>query len=744
MKNTNALSRPAPRRAPLAMAIAVALTATAGAAWAQDDQDDVIELEEIIVTATPIGRAADELSQSATVLAGEELARESRNNLGDTLLRLPGLYSASFGENIGRPVIRGQQGVRVGVLTDGMATFDASAASQDHAVPTEPFLADRIEVLRGPNTLLYGSYAIGGVVNVVTDIIPTEAPADGFDGRILLQGDTAADQRLGAARIDFGVGDFAFHANGFYRRTDDYEIPGAAELFPDDDHDDHGEDHEDHDDHEDHGEEEITGVLENSFLDNEGGSFGGAWLGESWRIGLAWTGYNSDYGIPGGHSHGHGDEHDHGDEDHDHDEEEHGEEEEENVTIGLESNRVDALIAADQPFNGIADLELKMAVTDYTHTEFEGAEIGTRFDSETTDLRFELGHEPIGAWSGTIGVQWSDNDFSAAGEEAFVPPSTTQTGGLFLVETAEFGDVQLDFGIRYEDTTIDSFLVSHDDDHGDEDHDHDEDHDDHGDEMMTAASRDFQPLSLSFGAVWHVTEGSHLAFNIATAERAPNAVELFSNGPHAATQTFEIGDPDLRVETNRHLEVSYRLHQGPVTGSITLYHDDFDDHVYERDTGMMEDGLPVRVWSQQDAEFTGGELEVRWDLGQFDSGRWQLFGFYDRVRATLADGSAVPRIPPQRLGLGFDWDLGPLAANLTWINADDQDRTAEFETETPGYDLLNAEASWYIANGSDMDFEIFLQGRNLLDEDIRISTSFLKDDAPQIGRNFVFGVRSTF
>lgn len=718
-----------------AIAGALALSTTQASAQADSDNEDRLELEEVVVTAVPIRRSALELTQSATVLQGEELDRQLRNSLGDTIFRLPGLSNASFGENVGRPVIRGQQKFRVAVLQDGMNIFDVSAPSQDHAVATEPFLAEQVEVLRGPNTLLYGSSAIAGVVNVVTNTIPLTVPADGFDGRAMIQGDTAADERLGAARLDFGAGNFAFHVNGFYRRTDDYEIPGAADLFPDDDHDDHMDEGHDHD----HEEEEVTGILENSFLDNEGGAIGGAWIGETWRAGLSWTAYNSNYGIPGGHAHAHGEE-DHEGEDHDHGHDHEGEEEEEEiVTIDLESQRIDALINGTDPFAGFSELDFKLAFTDYTHTEFEGEEVGTLFDSETTDLRLELTHNPLGDLEGTFGLQWTDNDFNAVGEEAFVPPSTTETWGLFLVETWQLNENWLfDLGLRYEDTQIDSFLIEHEHDHeghGEEDH---------GDEPPMPASRDFNPFSVSLGAKWEVTDNSHITFNIARAERAPSATELFSNGPHIATQTFEIGDTALGIETNNHYEASYRLKTGALTGSFTLYYDDYDDFIYQVFTGDMEDGFPVAVWAQQDAEFTGGEIELRYDIGQTAFGDWQVFGFYDRVDAELRDGSNVPRIPPQRFGLGVDWNTNQWAANVTWINADDHTDIAEFETPTPGYDLLNAGISFFLPVGDYSDLEFYVQGRNLLDEDIRNSTSFLKDQAPQIGRNFVFGVRAMF
>jgi len=714
------------RRKGLALAISSVCALCAQSAFAQDSNNDPRHdenhehdvLEEVIVTATPIRRDAVELSQSAIVLSGDALAREVGNNIGDTLARLPGLSNASFGQNVGRPVIRGLQGGRVGVLNDGMNSFDVSAISQDHAVASEPFLADRIEVLRGPNTLLYGSGAIGGVVNIVTDVIPVDIPEEGYEGRALLQGNTAADEILGVARLDAGSGNFAMHVNGFYRRSDDYEIPGPAELYPDDDHD------EDHD-------EDMSGVLENSFLDNEGGSIGGAFLGDTWRFGLSATFYDSNYGIPGAHSHGHGHEEEH-EEDHDDEGHDHEGEEEENVTIGLESNRFDGVISAVDPFNGITDLELKIAATDYTHTEFEGAEVGTVFESDTWDLRLEMGHTPWGAWEGTFGAQWIDNDFSALGDEAFAPPSTTETAALFWVESASFGDWNIDLGLRYEDTQVDAtpFPGGREPTFP-------------GGELLPL-SRDFQPFSISAGVVWQATESSNLAFTIAQAERAPNAAELYSDGPHLATQSFVIGDPDLQIESNLHYELSWRLTRGPVTGSVTIYRDDFSDYIFEQDTGLEIDELPLYFWEQQDAEFTGGELELRWDLGRFASGHWQAFGFYDQVRATLANGEPVPRIPPNRFGLGMDWDRGPFAAEVLWIHASAHDRTADFETPTPGYDLLNAEFSWYVNAMPELGLEVFLQGQNLLDDDIRNSTSFLKDQAPQIGRNFVFGVRSAF
>lgn len=657
------------------------------------------ELEEVVVTATPLSRNVVEMSQSATVLSGAALDRELANNLGDTLARMPGLANASFGQNVGRPVIRGFDGARVGVLNNNMGAADASAVSQDHAVAVEPFLADQVEVLRGPATLLYGSGAIGGVVNMVTHTIPEGLPDSGFNGRVLAQADSAADQRMAAGRMDMGEGNWAFHASGFNRQTDNYEIPGEAELY--------------HNEQQDHGTEEpgSPGLLENSFLDNNGGSLGFGYFGEKWRLGLSYTSYSSDYGIPGAHAHHEAagaHEDDVSDEDG---------QEEALVTIGLDADRLESEIVATDPFKGFEQFKLRIVSSDYTHTEFEGSEAGTLFNGDTLDSRVELRHNPWGAWAGAIGAQYTDREFQAIGEEAFVPPSSTRTAALFWVESTDFGDIQLDTGLRYDDIRI---------------------------EASEGRRRDYSPLTASLGLVWHMTDRAHITFNAAHAERAPTDQELFADGPHVATLTFEAGDDQLKTESNLHLEAGFRLHQGNLTGSITFYTDDFDDYIYQLDTGTEEDGLPLRRWAQRDAEFRGAELELHYDLGRFASGHWQLSGFFDTVKAELSDGSNVPRIPPRRVGFAMDWDFKGYSANFSWTQAASHSRIAGYESPTPGFSLLNAELAYTFATQGRSEWVMFLKGHNLLNEDIRNSTSFLKDQAPQIGRNFLLGVRAYF
>jgi len=655
-------------------------------------------LEEVVVTANPLGRGSTDLSQSATVLQGEALRRQLANTLGETLARVPGLSNASFGENVGRPVIRGLQGTRVGVLSNSMAVSDASAVSQDHAVPVEPFLMDQVEVLRGPSTLLYGSGAIGGVVNMVSPSIPQAVPEQGYSGRALAQANTAANEEFAAGRLDLGADAFAFHVDGFHRRTDDYEIPDGADLYPDEDAPQ---------------EDDDSSVLENSYLDNEGATAGGSWIGEQWRFGASYTDYKSDYGIPGAEEEI---------------PEDGGEPELVFVNIELQSKRTEAELVGSDPFRGFEQFKVRFADTNYEHTEFEGAEVGTVFNSDTKNTRVELKHNPWGVWQGVFGLQYTDLDFSAVGAEAFVPGSTTETGALFWIERAEFDTWQFDVGLRYDDveTRVPNTLVASEGAVG------------------PSANAGFNPFSASTGSIYHLNDNIDLTFTVAHAERAPGVDELFANGPHVATQRFEVGDSSLDNESSLHVEGGVRVESGGWTGSATVYSDTFNDYIYQSNTGLEEDGLPVLFWSQQDADFLGAEAELRYDFEPNAGGHWQVFGFGDIVDAELADNTDVPLLPPKRLGLGLDWDREGLAGNLLWIHAFEQDNIAPFETPTPDYDLLNAELTYTVPTTSQFDWQVYLQGQNLLNDDIRNSTSYLKDTAPQIGRNVILGVRVYF
>ncbi len=696
-------------------------------------------LEEILVTANPLGRDSTDLSQSATVLEGQALSRQLASSLGETLARMPGLSNASFGENVGRPVIRGLQGARVGVLNNSLAVSDASSVSQDHAVSVEPFLTDQIEVLRGPTTLLFGSGAIGGVVNMVTPSIPQAIPEEGYSGRATVQANTAADEEFAAGRLDLGQGAFALHLDGFHRRTNDYDIPGQAALYPEDEdeHEEEGHDEGEHEGEEEHSDESSDdGTLANSFLKNHGGTIGVSWIGEQWRFGVAYNEYKADYGIPGGgHEHGgHEEEHDedeHGDEEHsdeEHSDEEHSEEEEGPVTIRLRTERTEAEVAGSNPLPGFEQFKVRFVDTSYKHTEFEGEEIGTVFESDSTNTRVELKHNPWGAWQGVFGFQYTDLDFSAAGAEAFIPNTNTKTTAAFWIERGDFDAWQIDLGLRYEDVKIKvpNTLVLEEGPTG------------------PSSDSDSQPFSASAGTIWNISDTVDLTGSVSYAERAPGVEELYANGPHIATQVFEVGDVSLSKESTVHVEGGARMELGPFTGSATVYMDQFSDYIYQSNSGFEEEGLPVLLWSQQNADFVGAEVELRYDFEESRFGHWQVFSFADVVDGELSDNTDVPLLPPKRVALGLDWDRGNWTANVLWIHAYDQNNVAELETNTPGYDLLNAELALTGSGRDQLEWQAYLKGQNLLDETVRNSTSYLKDQAPQIGLNIIFGVRVFF
>ena len=706
----------------LALAVSTALSATAATVRAQDAGPDQpphsspapaaadrhghretdTALEAIVVTASPLGPGSDDLVQPVEILAGEELDRRKGATLGETVARELGVQSSYFGPGVGRPIIRGLEGARVQVLEGGMSSLDASTVSADHAVGIEPFLADQIEILKGPATLLYGSGAVGGAVNVVDGRIPEALPESAFGGRAELRGNSVNDEATGMARIDGAVGNFAWHADAFHRDTSDYEIPGHAHLDEAEEHAEGG--HE--------GEEEDFGVLHNSAVRTRGGAIGGSWIGESAFLGVAVSNYLSLYGIPGGgHAHEEGE---HADTEEDEEEEEPGHED---VRIDLQQTRVDLRGALYAPWRGIESLRLRVAHNDYAHLEMEGDEVGTRFGNDGHEGRLEAVHEPLAGWRGVVGLQFSTRDFVAIGEEAFVPPTRSEDIGVFLVEERDFGRWKLELGARHDDISVDP--------------------------EGELAEAGFGASSLSAGALWRATDALHFSVGVDRAERAPTAEELFSNGPHLATAGFEIGDSTLGTETANQLELAAHLHVGPLEAKAAVFDNRYDQFIHLAETGLEEDGLPVRQWTQADARFRGLEAEATLRIADNASGAWDLRLFGDRVRGTLDAGGNLPRIAPARAGLDLTWENGPWRASAGAIRHARQDQVATLETPTRGYTLVDAHLAyhWDTAHAG---WELFLDGNNLTDEEARVHTSFLKEVAPLPGRAIAVGVRAFF
>ncbi len=661
--------------------------------------DLAVHREAIVVTAGAEPRSQLEIAQPTSVLAGDALERRLEASLGETLRNEPGVSSTYFGPGASRPVIRGLGGDRVRVLQGGLGAGDASSTSPDHAVSVDPLAAERIEVLRGPATLLYGSSAVGGVVNVIDRRIPERVPSSPVTGMVELRGGTVADERSGGARLDGGAGRLAWHLDVLKRETDDYEIPGFAEsaALRRAEEEEGGEEEE---------HEEAFGVLANSAIESEGANAGLSWIGDRGFLGVAVGGLDSLYGIPGGHEEGEGGEE--------------GEDEEEaGVRVDLEQRRFDLRGAVTTPFGPFRGASLRAGATEYEHRELEGEEIGTVFTNESREARLELVQRAFGALSGSVGLQVLSRDFAAIGEEAFVPPTETDSWALFAFEELGRGDFSWQLGARYESQDVSA-------------------------ETAGVSSRSFGGFSGSLGLVWHPETAFAVGLSLARSTKLPNAEELFSNGPHLATGAFEVGDPDLDEETSNGLDLSLRRTEGRVRGEVNLFLNRFDDYIFEQATGEEEDGLPVFRYVQADAEFRGAELSGLVELYHGEPAHLDLELGADLVRAELRDsGDPLPRIPPRRYRLGLHYYGERWTATAEAQRVEEQDRVAPEELPTGGYTLANASVSYRFFFGDTL-LDLMLRGTNLTDEEARNHASFLKDRVPLPGRDLTLVARFSF
>lgn len=688
----------------LSAALISAAAATAVSAQHHDSHHDV---EELIVT-IPVNRKLSDTSLPLSVLSGEALRESAGGTLGSTLDNLPGVNSASFGPGVGSPVIRGQSGNRVGILQDGLGALDASTVSQDHANGIEPLLAERIEVVRGPATLLYGNGAIGGIVNIVDNRIPETVP--GKSGAALeLRHNTALDENAGVFKLDGGADSFAWHLDGLYRERGNVRIPGHA-ILEEPGHEETAE--------------ETEGFIENSGAESRAATAGGSFIGERGFIGASISVLENNYGIPPGA--------------HEHDEaDEAGEEAHVAARLSIDMEQTRFNIKGGLELDGFLEsLETRIAFNDYRHGEIESAggveETGTVFDKEGMEARMLLHHRAAGALTGVFGAQFGDQDFSALGEESFIPASDIREQGLFVVESMDAGNWLYEFGLR---TNRRSIATGGDCDH------------------------DQTTWSGGASAIRRISEHTNFLVSLNRSERSPSVEELFSNVdastcaeppdpaelvPHAASRRFEIGDPRLKTEASRNLELALRRHLGEIQGELNLFYNRIDDYIFLADTGLEFGGTPISRYLQRDAAFSGIEAEITFPFER-EGGRshvdLSLFGDY--VKAEIEGGGNVPRIPPLRLGAEVAWlrDLWSLKLRVTGV--DDQDRIADNETATAGYTLVDLYFDYHVPAGGG-EAVLFIKGSNLLDEEIRNHASLIKDFAPEPGIGFEAGVRYRF
>ncbi|MFL0802670.1 MAG: TonB-dependent receptor [Agarilytica sp.] len=675
------------------------------------------EVEEVVVKAHPLHEKG--LSQSIEVLSGTELADALQSNLGATLAQQPGIRASSFGAAVGRPVIRGLGGPRVKTTEDTIDSLDVSVTSTDHAVTVEPFIAEQITVLKGASTLLYGAGAIGGVVDIETGRIPTKAYEKDISGRAELRAGNNQNAQTAAARIDGNLGNaFAWHIDAFTKEADDYEIPGftesarfhAAEVAED------GEAEEVHEG------EEAFGVLEGSRYDIHGGASGLSWVGERGHLGFSISTIDARYGLVGGHGH---EEHDEGIE---------GEAEEAHEEgvgmIELEQTRVDFSAELLSPFSGIESLSVRIGANDYQHVELEGdGEVGTVFENDAWEARIQAKHAVIGGFSGVLGLQLGDREYSANSgsalseidSEVFVPPTASKMTGVYWVAEREFSAFSLEMGARSEAVDIESTDGS------------------------GADRRDFNTKSASVGFIIPQSEAISWAVLFDYSERAPSIEELFSDGAHLASGTFERGDSLLREESAFSTSISLAYETDVLDAHLSIYHNAFNDFIYQASIGEEEDGLPVFDYLQDDAEFTGLDLEIGIHLFSVSGGDLDIRATYDTVSAEIVSdgGQDLPRIPADRFSTALVWESNVWRGKVTFSDVSTQHDVAPFELATDGYQDISAKLARTFEIG-ESTLNVFLQGRNLTDEEQREHVSFVKDLAPAPGRSLEIGLQVRF
>jgi len=675
-------------------------------------------LEPMVITADPLGGTEASVSQPVSVLKREHILTRDLRNIGETVSQELGVSTSDFGPGVGRPVIRGLGGARVRILEDGIGTMDVSTISPDHAVAVEPIFADQIEIFRGPATLLYGSSASGGVVNIVNRRILDYVP-EGIGGDLYGHYNSVADDFTGAFRLNAGSGNFAFHLDGMKRHTQDYSIPGFADVDPE--------------------PGAKKGKLENSDIQTENFSSGLSFIGERGFLGVAVSRFRNRYGVPG-HDH-HDDDHgDHGtsggywhdDRWHDADADEDNHQDDENVRVKQRQTRFDIKGALNEPLPGFHLAKTRWGYNDHRHEELEGDEVETLLINREWEGRVEMLHKPLGGWDGVLGLQYQDRNLSTSGEEAFVPDSQAESIGIFLLEKLDLNRWRFEIGGRFEHQQAkrqeDGFKANHD------------------------------VFSISGGTTWEFLDGYALGSNVSHSQRAPALEELFSNGPHLATNSFEIGDTSLVKEKANSFDVFFRKRGGYLDWTLNLFANLIDDFIFLQEVDMTGDGLADRVniegqlgegsllllnHSQKNAKFLGVEFETIAHLLNDHRGKLDLRLWTDYTRGRLSGGRAVPRITPLRFGGMLNYGRGPWRGMVDLMRAQKQSGVTALESTTDGYTMLNAQVGYTLERGH-ANYSLFLRGMNLLNEEARRHTSFLKDRAPLPGRTAMVGFNVNF
>lgn len=739
---------------------AAVLTLIPAILWAQtnetDRQAETTGGDSTVVVTANRGMEAPSTITPSQTLSGADLAYRRQGGLGETLAGLPGVHLDSFGGGASRPVIRGQTLPRIEVLSDGAALFDVSSVSPDHAISTDPLLLDAIEIIRGPAAIRYGGNAVNGAINLIDSKVPTRLPSGGVTGATELRYGSGDKEKTAVGRVTAGVGQFAIHAEGMRRHADDYDVPRA-----------YGAD-----------------TLRDSFAENTSYSFGTSWITPKGYIGAAFTRMKSQYGLPG-HSHLNGVCHTHDldlhCEAHGGFDDPFGSPDSHTAFIKLRSDRVDIRADYDDLLPGFPHTRLRLSHTDYGHDEIDGPALFTRYTNKVWDGRIELTHRPMLGFIGTLGLHYTDGTFSGLNVHSLHVPSRdngygvvppyhhlTKQIGLFLSERRSIGAVDVEFAVRkdwrdiraarptfretispdrewwfigaygsnwrqiLESQSVDSFFARN---------------------PMTKHN----PFSASLGTIWNMTGGYSLGLSLGHTERAPNVRELYARGNNLATNSYELGlavdnpifKEDKRpvgdiLESTDSIDLTLRKTGLPLEAEIGVFYQDVSDYVYaqlvetETEAGVPHNFL---AYTAADVRFAGIDGQMSYQITP--ASRFTVFGDHVHARMKRTDDN-LPRIPRGRLGARYERSWGPLSADIEVSRTFGQSRIATYETETAGYNMVNATVAYRLDMGLRKPVELYARGTNLTNELAFSHTAFVKSQSPLRGRSIAFGARHEF
>lgn len=660
--------------------------------------------EEVTVTASPTGASTTfDAFNSVVTLDSFELSKSAASSVAEALEDEPGISTRSFGAGSTRPIIRGFDGDRVLITEDGVRTGDLSSQSGDHGVTIDPQNLERLEVVRGPATLLYGSNAVGGVVNAITvqDSFVT-SPLDGTRGQLTTDFGSANAQAGLNGSLQFGTGSWVLWGGGGGRRTDDYDTP--------------------------------VGTVDNSRTRLSNGSGGFGYYGDRGFASMSYRIEESNYGVPfAGLFHG---EH----------EEEHQEEigaDEDHADIELDARRQAGRVKFGLRNLGspiVQNVRATVNFSDWQHQEIEDEggtrSVGTTFDNQIWVLKGEVDQQQRGRLSGTFGVWAQARDYDAVGAEALAPRTTQRAFAAFAYEELDFGRARLQFGGRVEHNAYDPDPRAIQEEHAEVG----------GDagafelEPPAVRTRDFTGFSGSAGVHVDLTDTLGLVTNLSRSSRAPALEELYNFGPHVGNLAFEIGNPDLVTEGTTGLDISLRARSPRARGEVNVFYYGISDFVFQNFTGEVADGLRVADYLQADSRFTGFDGSAAFALRQEV---WLRLGLgFTSARLTSTD-EALPRIPPFHGTLALELPIKGVTIAPEATFAARQAEVFRDESPTAGYALLNVSGSYVLA-GAHVVHVFSVRGYNLTNEEYRLHTSFIKDLAPEMGRGVSFSYSMRF